>query len=159
MYTVPLLLALLSATLVLGLMYYIKTSGRFNTIPRKDAISQEMIDEINQIPSNVSDEVFIETLQDLSIGSNRLLRAERIKPVGNLSSFFSKADGVRLVFENGLKLACTMGKPESFLLEIASEVGPDVRVLSINDNQTADLQVSLGQPPLDIVVTVGVYKA
>ena len=157
MYTVPLILTALSVVLVIGIMYYLQSSGRFTNTPSPERASQEMIDEINQIPINVSREVFLETLQDLSVGSNRLLKAERIKPVGSKTSFFAKSGGIRLIFENGVKLACTLGKPETFLLELASEVGPEVRVVSINENQTADLQISLGEPPLEILVTVGVY--
>jgi len=124
--------------------------------------SKEMMEEINQIPKNITNEVFIEGVESLIGGEIRLVKIERIKPGKNSNKklghgYFSREDGVRLHFDNGVKLACTMQKAELFLLELASQASPSINLISIEGKESANLRVSLGQPPLDIVITVGVY--
>ena len=165
MYTVPLIIALLCVLMVGFGMYKISKYEKLKERLDKATIldfSKEMMEELNQIPKNITNEVFVEGLQTLVGGEIRLVKIERIKSTKNNSkklghSYFSREDGVRLYFDNGIKLACTMQKAELFLLELASQASPNVNLISIEGKESASLRVSLGQPPLDIVITVGVY--
>ena len=165
MYTVPLLLAVVCFIAVGFGIYKVSKhmkSSEYLEKANKFDFSKELMEELNQIPKNITNEVFIEGVQSLIGGDTRLIKIERInsrnknnKKLGQ--SYFKRQDGVRLYFENGVKLACTMQKAELFLLELASEVSPNVHLISIEGKESANLRVSLGQPPLDIVITVGVY--
>lgn len=165
MYTAPLIITLLCVLIVGYGMYkilkYEKSRERLEKANNFD-FSKEMIEELNQIPKKITNEVFVEGLQSLVGGDTRLFKIERIKSTKNNGkklghSYFSREDGVRLYFDNGIKLACTMQKAELFLLELASQSSPNVNLISIEGKESANLRVSLGQPPLDIVITVGVY--
>jgi len=165
MYTVPLILALVCFMAVgLGIYKVSKqiNSKEFSENAKKLDFSKEMMEELNQIPKNITNEVFIEGVQSLIGGEARLVKIERIKSANRSSkkfgsSYFTREDGVRLHFDNGVKLACTMQKAELFLLELASQASPNVNLISIEGKESANLRISLGQPPLDIVITVGVY--